>query len=255
MRKNINKFDYLQYNFSIAIAVLAKNEEYSIRAILKDILTFIKKEDIFVIDGQSTDNTRRITEDMGIRVYSDNGKGKGAGIKWAINNIHRDILVFMDADASHRPAEIKDILLPFSNNYCDVDMAIGSRFLGHSDELDGSPSLWLRRIGNKLSVYILNKVWRQSLTDIQNGFRAIKRTSIQQLNLRENSFAIEQEMVMKCLTMKKKIIEVPTWELKRLYGKSKLNPSKMLCRFILSFICNIYNHVKENLFPKEHIEI
>jgi len=63
---------------------------------------------------------------------------------------------------------------------------------------------------------------------------------VRALSLTENGFAIEQEMAMKCLKSKNKIIEIASWELKRKYNNSHINIFKMLPRYIVSFIKNIF---------------
>ena len=118
-------------------------------------------------------------------------------------------------------------------------MVIGSRLRGGSEEFYSSFHEVIRLIGNVISVVFVNLIWGSKLTDIQNGFRAVKKDEMKALCLSEVSFAIEQEMVMKCLKNKKKIVEVPSWELKRKYNSSYVVLFKMLPRYILSFIKNI----------------
>ncbi len=72
---------------------------------------------------------------------------------------------------------------------------------------------------------------KTKITDCQNGFRAIKGNIAKQLNLKEDGFAIEQEMVIKCLEKGYRIREIPSYELKRQYGNSRIKPI-MICRYI-----------------------
>ncbi|MCK5492323.1 MAG: glycosyltransferase family 2 protein, partial [Candidatus Omnitrophica bacterium] len=203
------------------------------------VCNYIDIKNIFVMDGHSTDNTRNIAQKKGVNIDLDLKKGKGCGIQIAIKRIQRDILVLMDSDGSHRPEEFRNFLEVFYRDK-EVSMVIGSRIKGGSEELHKGFTQIIRLSGNLISAFIVNLVWRSKLTDIQNGFRAVRRTMFQDISLTENSFAIEQEMVMKCLKKKIKIVEIPSWELKRKYNSSHITVSKMLPKYIKSFIKNIF---------------
>lgn len=228
----------IKQDLTVGVVICAKNEEKSIKGIIDKVSRYIAIKDIFVVDGHSTDNTALLAQETGVSVLADPKKGKGSAVRMAINNIERDILIFLDADGSHRPEEIPSFIELFLNDQ-SITLIIGSRFKGGSEELGENFFEKIRFTGNKISTFILNKIWGTNLTDIQNGFRAVKRKEIQRYNLTENSFVIEQEMVMKCLKNKGKVIEIPSWELKRKYNKSHLKPLKMLPQFILSFIKNV----------------
>lgn len=216
------------------LVLFTKNEGRTIKSLLEESSNYIDKNDIFVIDGHSQDNTTRIVSEMGVKLFLDPKKGKGSAIRFAINNIERDILIFMDSDGSHRPEEIRSLLEPFWKDK-KIDMVIGSRFLGGSEELCSRPSEIIRLMGNIIGTFLVNLRWKARLTDIQNGFRAIKRNTFREMFLSEDSFAIEQEMVMKCLQNGRKIVEVPSFEIKRRYGKSHIKPLRMLPKYIDSF--------------------
>jgi dolichol-phosphate mannosyltransferase len=228
----------IDQNLTVGVVICAKNEERTIEDIIDKASRYISIKDIFVIDGHSTDNTALLAREKGVSVLTDSKKGKGSAVRMAINKIEREILIFLDADGSHRPEEIPSFIEPFLGDR-SITLIIGSRFKGGSEELGENLFEKIRFTGNKISTFILNKIWSTNLTDIQNGFRAVKRQEIQKYNLTENSFVIEQEMVMKCLKNKAKVVEIPSWELKRKYNKSHLKPLKMLPLFIISFFKNV----------------
>lgn len=222
----------------VGLIIFTKDEEKTIGKLLDSVSAYVDKKDTFVIDGYSKDTTLSIVKSKGVNIFFDSKKGKGNAVKLAVDKIERDVLIFMDSDGSHRPEEIPSLLEPFLRDK-NVDMVIGSRFKGGSEEFFGSFREIIRFIGNILGTFFINLIWRSRLTDVQNGFRAVKKEVIKKLSLNEDSFAIEQEMVMKCLKNRKKIVEVPSWELRRKYGVSKLVPIKMLPKYITSFIKNI----------------
>lgn len=226
----------------ISIAVIAKDEEKSIERVIADIVTIMNQYvtapyEVFLIDGDSKDNTRKIAEEFGRKVFKVKG-GKGNGIRKAIEEARGEYILFIDADGSHLPEYIPQLLRSIKERDCD--MVIISRILGKSEEL--GMRNWdnlLRLLGNRLSTFIINLRWGTKLTDIQNGFRVIKRNTALELNLEESGFAIEQEMVMKCLRKNKKVLEIPGFERKRLHGSSKIWKRKEFWKYLWSLLKNL----------------
>lgn len=239
------RYDIINQDSTVGVVIFAKNEEKSIIDIIDKVLNYVSLENIFVVDGHSRDNTVSLAQGRGVAVLTDSKKGKGCAVQLAINSIDRDILVFLDADGSHRPEEISTLLAAFLADE-SVTLVIGSRFKGGSEELREGFCERIRLLGNRISTFTVNKIWKTNLTDVQNGFRAVKRRKMQELNLTENSFAIEQEMVMKCLKKGDGVIEVPSWELRRKHNKSHINPLRMFPLYILSFIKNILSRQPED---------
>lgn len=224
--------------FSIGLVIFTKNEENTIGDVIDGASRYVALDDIFVVDGHSSDRTVLIAQGRAVHLFFDERQGKGSAIRLAIREIKRDILIFMDSDGSHRPEEIPNFIRIFKEN-SNIDMVVASRFQGGSEELSGSLEELLHFIGNRLSTALINLRWCSNLTEVQNGFRAIRRDTAHELSLSENSFAIEQEMVMKCLQKRKKIIEFPSWERRRLYNRSHVVPAKMFFPYVLSLIRNI----------------
>ena len=220
----------------ITVVIPTKNEEKTI----EDILTQCKAyaDEILVVDGHSTDNTRSIAQKHGVKVVLDHGNGKGDGVRVGIQEAEGDIIVFIDADGSHNPDDIPKLVKPILED--KADLVIGSRGKGGSDELHGDVENLLRMIGSDIILIGINKRWKVHLTDSQNGYRAIKTEVARQLNLKENITTIEQEMTMKCLKKGFRIDEVPTHEYERKYGKSVINLKKVWFRYIWSFIKNLF---------------
>lgn len=225
----------------MTIVVFAKNEERSIGGILERILINFSAENIVVVVSRDTvDRTREIARQKNIKVMEDSGRGKGAAIRMAIDNIMDDILVFIDADGSHKIEEIPGLVEPIKN--AKADLVVASRLLGESDELSGSIGNVMHYVGNVTSAFMVNLIWgkgRRIVTDCQNGFRAIRRDVAARLDLKEASFAIEQEMVIKCIKKGYKVHEIPSHELKRQHGKSHINSIKMLPKYIGCFLRNL----------------
>jgi len=226
-------------DLKIVVAVLSKNEEHTIGAVLDELLLLHHHDDIVVIIDGIRDITIEKARQRNVKIICGRGKGKGNAIRLGIDSIPSDILVFMDADGSHKAEDISKLVLPIIEG--KADLVIASRIRGGSEEFSGSVKNKLHYCGNILSSIAVNLIWKRGngiITDCQNGFRAIKSSAARNLGLTEDSFAIEQEMVIKAIKLRYRIEEIPSYELKRKYGRSHINMLSMLFKYIRCFIVN-----------------
>lgn len=189
-------------NGGITLVIPAKNEAENICEVIDRALPYC--DELVVVDGHSTDETRELAESYGARIVLDNKKGKGDAIRVGADAATHPIVVFMDADGSHDPGDIPLLAEPIKKG--KADLVIGSRGRGGSDELHGDIEKLLRMVGGDLILIGINLRWKQKLTDSQNGFRAIRKDVICSLGLTENITTIEQEMTMKCLKKDRKSV-------------------------------------------------
>lgn len=216
----------------ISIVIPAKNEEPTIEKIISRSLPH--GNEVVLVDGHSSDQTRQIAEKVGARVVLDHGKGKGDAIREAIKQVKGDIIVFLDADGSHNPDDIPKLLQPILKD--EADLVIGSRMLGGSDELYGTVNKFIRESGSHIITLGINYRFGVQLTDSQNGFRVIRTDVARSLNLQENITTIEQEMTIKCVKKGFRLAEVPCHEYKREFGESVILLRKVWFRYLFSWI-------------------
>lgn len=226
----------LSPHMSVCGVIMTRNEEGNIADIIRATKPVV--DDVYIVDGHSTDRTREIAEAEGAKIILDNGKGKGDGIRTAIKKIDFDILVFIDADGSHDPQDIPKMVAPIKDGR--ADMVVGSRGRGGSDELHGDIQKLLRMIGSDIILIAINYRWKCHLTDSQNGFRAVRTQAARTLDLKENITTIEQEMTMKFLKKGYTIDEIPAHEYSRKHGNSSIKLSKVWFRYIWSTVKNLF---------------
>lgn len=216
----------------VSAVICAKNEEASIAEIIERTLPY--SGEILLIDGHSVDKTAKIASQMGARVYQDNGRGKGDAIRVGIEKASKEVIVFLDADGSHDPADIPRIVEPiFSGLY---DHVTGSRMLGGSDELHGDIGKFIRMTGSDIITLGINYKFNVRLTDSQNGFRGIRASVAKKLPLNEDITTIEQEMIIKTLKMGYTMGEVPTHEYTRKFGDSSIKVGRVWFRYVYSWL-------------------
>jgi len=194
-------------------------------------------DEILVVDGHSRDRTREIAVEHGARVIEDNGRGKGDALRVAIAAATTEIVVFIDADGSHEPADIPKLVEPIRAGR--ADLVIASRGKGGSDELHGTLEQLIRYIGSQLIMLAINYRWNVRLTDSQNGFRAIRTDVARSLGLTSNTTTIEQEMLMKALKRGYRVTEIASHEYERRWGVSKVVVWKLWHTYLWSVFRNL----------------
>jgi dolichol-phosphate hexosyltransferase len=217
------------------VVIPAKDEEGIVGSIVDACRPHA--DEILVVDGHSRDRTREIAVEHGARVIEDNGRGKGDALRVAIAAATTEIVVFIDADGSHEPADIPKLVEPIRAGR--ADLVIASRGKGGSDELHGTLEQLIRYIGSQLIMLAINYRWNVRLTDSQNGFRAIRTDVARSLGLTSNATTIEQEMLMKALKRGHRVTEIASHEYERRWGVSKVVVWKLWAVYLWSFVRNL----------------
>lgn len=221
---------------SVTVVISAKNEELDIEEVVRGALPHA--DEVLVMDGRSTDRTRERAAAAGARVEQDPGKGKGSAVRTSFLLAKGDIVVLMDADGSHDPMDIPKLVAPIAAG--EVDLCVGSRFLGGSEELSVDVGQLIRSIGNISMNIAINKRFSVRLSDTLNGFRAVRKEAALGLRMIENKHTIEQEMVIKALRAGYRVRNVPTHEYARKHGSSHIRIWREWPHFVWCMVRNLY---------------
>mgnify|MGYP003954019123 CR=1 FL=1 len=217
-----------------SILIISKDEKDNLVEL--DFINKCKKysDDVIFVDGRSKDGSLEYAQTLADRVLTDNGKGKGAAIRYAVPYAKNNIVIFIDADGSHDPDDIPRIVQPIVDD--EYDHVGGSRTTEGSDEYFGSLEKFMRVTGSHIILLLINYRFKVHLSDSQNGFRAIKKSVFNNLDLKENKTTIEQEMIIKSLRKGYRVGEVPAHEYSRLYGHSKISLIRDSFKYVYSAI-------------------
>jgi glycosyltransferase involved in cell wall biosynthesis len=143
----------------------AKNEGVAIGSVIERIRATLPEAAILVVDDGSTDDTRLVAERAGARVVSHpHSMGNGAAIKTGARQASGDILVFMDADGQHDPADIPRLLEKLDEGY---EMVVGARQT-HTHASLG------RRVANNIYNRLASFMTGYHIEDLTSGFRAAR---------------------------------------------------------------------------------
>ncbi len=206
-------------DFIVSVVIPAFNEENGVGQVISEIPRNIVR-DIVVVNNASTDKTERIARAAGAIVLNEPVRGYGRACLKGIEHLRRfsppDIVVFLDADHSDFPEEITSLLNPILTH--DVDLVIGSRALGKKER----GSMTFQQIfGNWLATRLLALLYNAKFTDL-GPFRAMKFSSLLELDMQDKTYGWTVEMQLKVAKKKMRWTEVPVRYRKRI-GFSKIS--------------------------------
>lgn len=207
---------------NIVLIIPALNEELGIAAVLNGLPSSIFS-DIVVCDNGSTDRTAEIASSNGATVVFEPRRGYGSACLCALAYLKGknysdpiDLVVFLDADHSDNPSDIRAILQPFEDK--KVELVIGSRVLG---ERETDALLFHQRFGNLLATALIRLFYGVRFTDL-GPFRAVRWNALLALDMKDIDFGWTVEMQVKAAKNKWVCVEVPVNYRKRL-GQSKIS--------------------------------
>ena len=203
---------------SIFVIIPAFNEAESIAKVLAEIPKDIVSE-VIVVNNNSKDATATVAKAAGATVLDEPQQGYGyaclKGIEYAKKQ-NPAIIVFMDADYSDYPEELREAIKPIIEQ--DFDMVIGSRALGNRESGSMTPQ---QVFGNWLATNLMRWIYGVHYTDL-GPFRAIKFDKLLSLEMQDKTYGWTVEMQLKAAKMKLKTCEVAVNYRKRI-GVSKVS--------------------------------
>jgi len=201
----------------VSIIIPALNEAESIGQVVSEMPWHLIAECI-VVDNGSVDDTARIAQNAGARVITSQ-RGYGAACLAGSNAAlpSSTILVYMDGDGSDVIADLPRLISPIEND--QADFVIGSRIRGNREPGSLLPS---QIFAGSLVGILLRILGKGRYTDM-GPFRAIRRTSLKQLQMSELTYGWNLEMQIKAAQHDLRIQEIPVDYRKRIGGVSKVS--------------------------------
>lgn len=232
------------------------NEANNIEKLIREILNLNLGIEIAVIDDDSPDGTWKIVEELSqkfkgihcIRRCNQKGRGSAgiAGFKFALAE-GADYIIEMDADFSHQPCYIPEMLEKIKN----YDIVIGSRFVKNGADKRGLS----RHIITVFANFYIRQILKIRIKDCTSGYRCFRRSVLENINL-DNTIslgpAIVQEVIYKSHLMGYSITEIPIIFVDRIRGKSTFNWKIMLQGFLMVLIIRyLFSSIRKEETPKE----
>ncbi len=159
---------------------------------------------VLVVDGGSTDKTRKIAREAGARVIRQSGQGKGQAVREAVrDHIDAPYVLMADADLTYDADDADAMLEPLRSGA--AEHVIGDRF---ADIRPGAMTRF-NQFGNRLINLTFRLVHGRGYGDILSGYRAFTRESFLRMNLTADGFGIETEMAVECVKNRTSVEVVP----------------------------------------------
>jgi dolichol-phosphate mannosyltransferase len=212
----------------VAVVVPTYNERENLELIVGRIRAAVPGADILVVDDNSPDGTGEIADKLSAddeRVHVLHRAGKGglgsayiAGFGWALERDY-GVLVEMDADGSHDPAELPKLLTALQ----DADLVIGSRWVP-----GGTVTNWpkAREILSRSANLYARIVLGITLRDVTAGYRAYRAQTLREIGLDQvesQGYCFQIDLTLRTLRAGLDVTEVPIWFTERTRGASKMS--------------------------------
>ena len=222
---------------SLSIILPAKNEAPALTELLPRLRVTHPDAEIIVVDDGSTDDTRDICALHEVQCLSSPySMGNGAAIKRGARVARGDVLVFMDGDGQHDPADIARLLQQLEQDY---DMVVGARDWGSQAGVG-------RGLANTLYNWLATHMTGHDVADLTSGFRAVRADRFREfLHLLPNGFSYPTTSTMAFFRSAYPVAYVPIKAAQRI-GKSHIKPLRDGVRFLLIIfkIATLYSPLK-----------
>jgi glycosyltransferase involved in cell wall biosynthesis len=195
----------------IAVVVPAFNEADRLRILLPRVPAYLfgMPVRVVVVSDGSTDGTEAVARDHGtVLVPLPRHRGKGAALRAGIARAMEmglKVLVTMDADGQHDPADLERLVQPVMAGECAL--AVGSRFL--SSYRSRGPAPVNRYLVRKVLVATLRATLGRTYTDPCCGYRCFSCQALQAIRLRGDHYQSELETLFEAAIHGLSVTEVP----------------------------------------------
>ena len=222
----------------LAIVIPTYNEAETIPSLISELFEKIKqlveKLDILIIDDSSPDGTADIVRELGTKyekitvIQRPKKMGLGAaykeGFRHVLEKFDSELIIQMDADHSHQPGEIPNMLEKIKN----FDFLVASRHVEGSDVIGWGIG---RKITHSIAGTIARICAKIEIKDSTSGFRMFKKKTLERIdfkNIRSDGFAFQIEVLYQLKQLGMKGLEVPTVFVNRTEGSSKMGSTEMM---------------------------
>ena len=196
---------------TLSIIIPCFNEESTLQRCVERVLEIQDDKltlEIIIVDDASNDNSADIAEKLAetrsevLMISHAMNQGKGAALRTGFKMATGDFVAVQDADLEYDPFDLKKLIKPLINDKADV--VLGSRFI--SGDMHRVLYFW-HYMGNRFLTFLSNMFTDLNLTDMETCYKVFKREVIQSIDLQENRFGFEPEIVAKIAHKRLRIFE------------------------------------------------
>lgn len=213
----------------ITLVIPTYNEAGNIPILVEKVFDIFSNNDldghVIVVDDDSPDHTWKIAQDLmdqypKLRVIRrENERGLSSAVLNGFAIANTDIVGVIDADLSHPPEKIPELVTPIING--EADFTLGSRYIDQ-----GGIENWplKRKLSSKVATLVVSGLTK--VKDPMSGFFFLKKDIINNVDLSPKGFKIGLEILVR--TKCRKVKEIPIVFRDREYGESKLSSNVII---------------------------
>ncbi len=213
----------------VLVVLPTYNESENIERVLRRIRDSLTAATVLVVDDGSPDGTAEIAERQGkelgsievMRRHRKSGLGSAyrAGFRWGLERDF-DACVEMDADLSHEPEALPDLVGALSDS---CELAVGSRYIPGGAIPNWA---WHRRLLSRWGNVYASALLGLGVADSTSGFRVYSATVLRRIDLdriRADGYGFQIEMTYQAKRAGASVVEVPIRFVDRVDGQSKMS--------------------------------
>ncbi|MGY1616489.1 polyprenol monophosphomannose synthase [Geodermatophilus sp. SYSU D00691] len=215
----------------VLVVIPTYNEAENVERVVERLLDAVPDAHALVVDDGSPDGTGELAEKLAAaepRVHVLRRPGKAglgpayvAGFRWGRGRGY-DVLVEMDADGSHAPEQLPDLLAALGTG---ADLVLGSRWVRGGEVVDWPVHrLLLSRAGNAYTRWAL----RLPLRDATGGYRVVRGELVDRLpfdDVASQGYCFQVDWAWRAWRSGARVVEVPISFVERTLGRSKMSTS------------------------------
>ena len=188
------------------------NEARTLKKAVAKVLQIADEQlslELIIVDDASTDQSLAIAKELAaahpeiIVLSHEKNQGKGAALRTGFKEATGDFVGIQDADLEYNPMDLRRLLIPLIND--DADVVIGSRFL--TSDFHRVLYFW-HSLGNRFLTFISNMFTDLNLSDMETCYKVFRRDVIQGIDIKEDRFGFEPEIIAKVAHERLRIFEI-----------------------------------------------
>ncbi|MCK5216069.1 MAG: bifunctional glycosyltransferase family 2/GtrA family protein [Candidatus Omnitrophica bacterium] len=208
-----------------SIIIPCYNEERTLEKCVEKVVAIEDDQislEIIIVNDASVDNSLVVAKRLEtqypqiVAVSQERNQGKGAAVRRGIEIATGEFLAIQDADLEYNPRDLRRLLEPLLEG--EADVVFGSRFL--TTEYHRVLYFW-HSLGNRFLTFLSNMFTDLNLSDMETCYKVFRTELIKQIELKENHFGFEPEIVAKVAQKRCRIFEMGVSYRGRTYEEGK----------------------------------